>query len=165
MGTRMKGIYKGFKYTLSQIFVMKAEEREMQIGHPTDVKHLAHIGWDGHGGSSGNSAPSWMNEFKTGPDFAATSINGNSFSGPYPWSSQDFSESMRQPSPEQPETCKDSPALPELPNMKKKQKRKLKSKSTSYVSSSLWSSSARGAKSKLGFMENGGKTTDIQVSS
>ncbi|KAL0300812.1 UNVERIFIED_CONTAM: CRIB domain-containing protein RIC10 [Sesamum radiatum] len=83
MGTKMKGIYKGFKYTLSQIFVVK--EREMEIGYPTDVKHVAHIGWDG---PSGN-APTWMNEFKTGPDFAAMSI-GNSGSALSPWSSQVF---------------------------------------------------------------------------
>ena len=30
----------------------------MQIGLPTDVKHVAHIGWDG---PSVNSAPSWVN--------------------------------------------------------------------------------------------------------
>ena len=29
----------------------------MQIGFPTDVKHVAHIGWDG---PSVNSAPSWV---------------------------------------------------------------------------------------------------------
>lgn len=40
----------------------------MQIGLPTDVKHVAHIGWDGPGstnsGSSNNNnaggAPSWV---------------------------------------------------------------------------------------------------------
>ncbi|XP_022864100.1 CRIB domain-containing protein RIC6-like isoform X2 [Olea europaea var. sylvestris] len=54
MGTKMIGIYKGFKYTLSKIFVVK--EREMEIGFPTDVKHVAHIGWDG----PSSSAPSWQ---------------------------------------------------------------------------------------------------------
>ncbi|KAL7594932.1 CRIB domain-containing protein RIC10 isoform X1 [Lactuca sativa] len=61
------------------------KEREMEIGYPTDVKHAAHIGWDG----SSSSAPSWMNEFKTAPDFTATTI-GNSASGLSAWSSQDF---------------------------------------------------------------------------
>lgn len=28
----------------------------MEIGYPTDVKHVAHIGWDGQSGS----APSWV---------------------------------------------------------------------------------------------------------
>lgn len=35
------------------------KEPEMQIGYPTDVKHVAHIGWDG---PSVNS-PSWVNLF------------------------------------------------------------------------------------------------------
>ncbi|KAM0985502.1 hypothetical protein ACFX13_012984 [Malus domestica] len=34
---------------------------DIQIGFPTDVKHVGHIGWDG---PSTNSTPSWMNEFK-----------------------------------------------------------------------------------------------------
>ncbi|KAL0353234.1 UNVERIFIED_CONTAM: COBRA-like protein 7 [Sesamum angustifolium] len=40
---------------------------------------------------------SFMNNFKTGPDFAQTSI-GNSGSALSPWSSQDFGESTRQQS-------------------------------------------------------------------
>ena len=32
------------------------KEREMEIGHPTDVKHVAHIGWDGPNGTT----PSWV---------------------------------------------------------------------------------------------------------
>ncbi|XP_062220921.1 CRIB domain-containing protein RIC7-like [Phragmites australis] len=35
----------------------------MQIGNPTDVKHVAHIGWD----NASVTAPSWMNEFKATP--------------------------------------------------------------------------------------------------
>ncbi|KAJ8527213.1 hypothetical protein K7X08_029690 [Anisodus acutangulus] len=35
------------------------KEKEIQIGLPTDVKHVAHIGWDGP--STDN--PSWMKEF------------------------------------------------------------------------------------------------------
>ncbi|XP_057450299.1 CRIB domain-containing protein RIC10-like [Lotus japonicus] len=65
MATKIKGICKGFKY-ITQIFVVK--EREMDIGYPTDVKHVAHIGWDGPTGSG----PSWMNEFKTAPDFSTS---------------------------------------------------------------------------------------------
>ncbi|KEH24977.1 CRIB domain-containing protein RIC11 isoform X2 [Medicago truncatula] len=61
----IKGIYKSFKY-ISQIFVVK--EREIEIGHPTDVKHVAHIGWDGPNGNG----PSWMNGFKTAPDFSTS---------------------------------------------------------------------------------------------
>ncbi|GJN16931.1 hypothetical protein PR202_gb03960 [Eleusine coracana subsp. coracana] len=45
-------LLRGFK-NLSQIFAVydddeeEEEEREMVIGLPTDVKHVAHIGWDG----------------------------------------------------------------------------------------------------------------------
>ncbi|KAK4421319.1 CRIB domain-containing protein RIC10 [Sesamum alatum] len=154
MGTKMKGIYKGFKYTLSQIFVVK--EREMEIGYPTDVKHVAHIGWDG---PSGN-APTWMNEFKTGPDFAAMSI-GNSGSALSPWSSQDFGESMRQQS--ESDLFKDTPSA-ELPSIKKKEKRK-KSKSTSSQKSisSSSSMSSRIPKSKSKFIEGNANPTNIRV--
>ncbi|XP_062217853.1 CRIB domain-containing protein RIC7-like [Phragmites australis] len=43
--------------------VADAKEPEMQIGNPTDVKHVAHIGWD----NASVTAPSWMNEFKATP--------------------------------------------------------------------------------------------------
>lgn len=33
-----------------------AKEPEMQIGKPTDVKHVAHIGWD----NASVTAPSWV---------------------------------------------------------------------------------------------------------
>nr|CAD1830917.1 unnamed protein product [Ananas comosus var. bracteatus] len=57
----MKGLLRGLRY-ISQIFDNK--EQEMQIGYPTDVKHVAHIGWDG---PSAAAAPSWMNEFQSAP--------------------------------------------------------------------------------------------------
>ncbi|KAG2277267.1 hypothetical protein Bca52824_059822 [Brassica carinata] len=53
MSTRFKGIYqKSFK-CFSDISDEKDEE--MDIGYPTDVRHVSHIGWD----SSSSSAPSW----------------------------------------------------------------------------------------------------------
>ncbi|XP_048129170.1 CRIB domain-containing protein RIC5-like [Rhodamnia argentea] len=57
MPTKVKGLLKGLK-CISHIFENKKEE-ELQIGFPTDVKHVAHIG--GQGPSA--NAPSWMNEF------------------------------------------------------------------------------------------------------
>ncbi|MCD7467417.1 hypothetical protein HAX54_004838 [Datura stramonium] len=57
MTTKVKGLIKGFRY-ISQIFD-EEKEKEIQIGFPTDVKHVAHIGWDGP--STDN--PSWMKEF------------------------------------------------------------------------------------------------------
>ncbi|CAA2934039.1 Hypothetical predicted protein [Olea europaea subsp. europaea] len=61
MGTKIKGLLKGLRY-ISQIFE-EEKEAEMQIGNPTDVKHVAHIGWDGPSASVDN-APSWMKEYK-----------------------------------------------------------------------------------------------------
>lgn len=37
-------------------FADNEKEQDIQIGYPTDVKHVAHIGWDG---PSVNS-PSWV---------------------------------------------------------------------------------------------------------
>ncbi|XP_022146855.1 CRIB domain-containing protein RIC7-like [Momordica charantia] len=64
MGTSVKGLLKGLRY-ISQIFDEK--EPEMQIGLPTDVKHVAHIGWDGPSAGGNQNTPSWMNEFKSSP--------------------------------------------------------------------------------------------------
>ncbi|KAL6613929.1 hypothetical protein ACP70R_036199 [Stipagrostis hirtigluma subsp. patula] len=56
-------LLRGFK-NLSQIFAVydedeeEEEEREMVIGLPTDVKHVAHIGWDGST-STTTSLQSW----------------------------------------------------------------------------------------------------------
>ncbi|KAJ8765218.1 hypothetical protein K2173_011478 [Erythroxylum novogranatense] len=58
MSTKVKGLFKGLRY-FSQIFDEK--EPELQIGLPTDVKHVAHIGMDGPDASK----PSWMNEFQS----------------------------------------------------------------------------------------------------
>ncbi|CAD6246932.1 unnamed protein product [Miscanthus lutarioriparius] len=55
MAYKMKGVFKGLK-VISQIFVVK--EHQMEIGYPTDVKHVAHIGWDSPTGSA--ASPSWI---------------------------------------------------------------------------------------------------------
>ncbi|XP_026666316.1 CRIB domain-containing protein RIC7-like [Phoenix dactylifera] len=60
MGTKMKGLLKGLRY-ISQIFDTDTKEQEMQIGYPTDVKHVAHIGWDG----PSVNAPGWRNELRS----------------------------------------------------------------------------------------------------
>ncbi|CAN6479528.1 unnamed protein product [Victoria cruziana] len=70
MGTKMKGLLKGLRY-ISHIFEPNEKgEREMEIGYPTDVKHVAHIGWDG---PSVNN-PSWMSEFRSMPEFSSTPL-------------------------------------------------------------------------------------------
>ncbi|XP_076887245.1 uncharacterized protein LOC143537341 [Bidens hawaiensis] len=46
------------------------KEPEIQIGAPTDVKHVAHIGCDG----PSSSAPTWMNEFQGSSDGTSDSM-------------------------------------------------------------------------------------------
>lgn len=36
------------------------KEKDIQIGFPTDVKHVAHIGWDG---PSTDNNPSWVKNY------------------------------------------------------------------------------------------------------
>ncbi|CAA7015329.1 unnamed protein product [Microthlaspi erraticum] len=59
MGTTVKGLLKGLRY-ITQIFDEDKDQHGMQIGFPTDVKHVAHIGSDGPAAN----APSWMSDFK-----------------------------------------------------------------------------------------------------
>ncbi|CAK8570681.1 unnamed protein product [Lathyrus sativus] len=80
MSTKVKGLLKGLRY-ISQIFDEK--EDEIQIGFPTDVKHVAHIGSD----DPSANAPSWMNEYKgTNPsgtiDVTETHEDNNKSSNP-----------------------------------------------------------------------------------
>jgi hypothetical protein len=67
---------RGFK-NLSQIFAVydtdeEEEEREMVIGLPTDVKHVAHIGWDGSTNTT-SSLRSWNRAAPTSASAASTS--------------------------------------------------------------------------------------------
>ncbi|XP_020263793.1 CRIB domain-containing protein RIC6-like [Asparagus officinalis] len=55
------GLRKGLKY-ISNIFEQE-KEQEMVIGHPTDVKHVAHIGFDGPAVNN----PTWMTEYHSAP--------------------------------------------------------------------------------------------------
>ncbi|CAN8311178.1 unnamed protein product [Cochlearia groenlandica] len=66
----MKSLLKGLRY-VSQIFENE-KEPEMKIGTPTDVKHVAHIGWDG--GSVNQSSPSWMNDFNASGGFSSAPL-------------------------------------------------------------------------------------------
>ncbi|XP_031483520.1 CRIB domain-containing protein RIC7-like [Nymphaea colorata] len=67
MGTKMKGLLKGLRY-ISQIFEPNCKEHEMEIGYPTDVKHVAHIGWDG----ASVNTPSWMKKFGSASDLPSS---------------------------------------------------------------------------------------------
>ncbi|KAJ4805841.1 ROP-interactive CRIB motif-containing protein 5 [Rhynchospora pubera] len=62
MGAIMKkNILRPIQF-ISKIFDAK-EEEELQIGLPTDVKHLAHIGF--HGPET--TGPSWMDQYHSAP--------------------------------------------------------------------------------------------------
>ncbi|KAI7743980.1 hypothetical protein M8C21_001747 [Ambrosia artemisiifolia] len=61
MGAKVKDFLKGFK-NISNIFDDDDDEPEIQIGMPTDVKHVSHIGADGPAAES----PSWMKGFDGG---------------------------------------------------------------------------------------------------
>ncbi|KAJ6693756.1 hypothetical protein OIU85_004526 [Salix viminalis] len=50
---------KGFK-NFPQLFAYKEEIKEMEIGSPTDVKHVTHIGWDAAAPTS-NPVHGWDN--------------------------------------------------------------------------------------------------------
>ncbi|KAK8541820.1 hypothetical protein V6N12_014443 [Hibiscus sabdariffa] len=67
VSTGFRKLFKSFK-TFSQLFVYKEEmedsEEEMEIGLPTDVKHVAHVGLDESSASSpSTSMGSWDNLF------------------------------------------------------------------------------------------------------
>ena len=70
---KMKGLLKGLRL-ISQIFDSNEKQPEIEIGNPTDVKHVAHIGSDG----PIENSPSWMNKFKSVPGLSSsTPININ----------------------------------------------------------------------------------------
>lgn len=148
MTTKIKGICKGsFKY-ISQIFVVK--EREMEIGLPTDVKHVAHIGWDGPDGTT----PSWMSEFGTGSEVAVGSMGSVGGSREQTWTSQDFERTFGR----QTSTAKLSNFPPtNTPSIPKKPRRKKNKSSNSSPKSSSTRSSSRSSKSRsmLGESEEG----------
>ncbi|KAK4418417.1 CRIB domain-containing protein RIC6 [Sesamum alatum] len=90
MSTKVKGLFKGLRY-ISQIFE-EDKDQEMQIGLPTDVKHVAHIGWDG----PSVDAPSWMKEFKSAP----LELNGETRDDPdIKWVSEDRKSNRTTDSP------------------------------------------------------------------
>ncbi|XP_074298382.1 CRIB domain-containing protein RIC10-like [Silene latifolia] len=136
--TKIKGICKGsFKY-ISHLFVVK--ERELEIGSPTDVKHVAHIGWN----SPDSTSPSWMNEFKAGSDMAVTSIGSIGGSNDPTWSSHDFEHTLGR----QQSSAKLSNFPPaNMPSIPDKQTRK-KNRSSSSTPKTSSARSSRSSKHK-----------------
>ena len=120
------------------------KEKEIEIGYPTDIKHVAHIGWDGPNGNG----PSWMNEFKTAPDFS-TSIGSlsekrdpNSMAVSTSKLNQDFEDPTRsKPTPIMYEGNISSSGVTQ--NVPKKSKRKKTKSNSSPKSSSKQSRASR----------------------
>ncbi|KAK7345748.1 hypothetical protein VNO77_16359 [Canavalia gladiata] len=133
-GNKVKGFLKGFRY-ISQIFE-NDKDQDIQIGYPTDVKHVAHIGWDG---PSVNS-PSWMNEFKSSPGFASPPVNGGQENG------VKWAEGVKRDLPELPKASRrgvttDSPTREK--SEKTRQPRKSSNKSSQLKDSSDGSNSTQ----------------------
>lgn len=119
LATKMKGIFKGFKF-ISQIFVFK--EPEMVIGYPTDVKHVAHIGY-----SSSSNIPSWMAEFNTASDFSSGVLEE---SRGLSWASHEFDQPngfQSSPGKFSDKSCPDAERVPK----KKRKKNRFASSSSS----------------------------------
>ncbi|CAN6203737.1 unnamed protein product [Urochloa humidicola] len=99
MSTKMKkGILKPFRYISN---MMDGKEPEMQIGFPTDVKHVAHIGWDGPGSTNNTTttttnnnaggAPSWMKDYHSAPlDSSSFRSESGGTAAANPWASQEI---------------------------------------------------------------------------
>ncbi|CAN6193457.1 unnamed protein product [Urochloa humidicola] len=90
MAISIKGIFRGLKI-IAQIFTVQ-REHEIEIGYPTDVRHVSHIGF----GASG-SCPSWMNEFRgveeiPAPEAGGESISSAAQSSQISWASLDLEQ-------------------------------------------------------------------------
>jgi hypothetical protein len=142
MSIKMKGLVKSIKL-LSQIFVYK-DQHEMEIGFPTDVQHVAHIGWDGQNANN----PRWMEELKTSSDFSTGSFADSRETS---WASQGKHTDFDQP--------KDIPSFgifseatcpPDIPKAPKKIKKK-KTRPPTSPSSSTSARSSRSSKSRTSF--------------
>ncbi|PVH47344.1 hypothetical protein PAHAL_4G041800 [Panicum hallii] len=87
MAMTIKGIFRGLKI-IAQIFTVQ-REHEIEIGYPTDVRYVSHIGF----GASG-SCPSWMSEFRVEEVAAAAgggaSVSSAAQSRQASWASLDF---------------------------------------------------------------------------
>ncbi|KAK1428421.1 hypothetical protein QVD17_17255 [Tagetes erecta] len=79
---KVKGLLKGLRY-ISLVFE-EEKKQEIQIGAPTDVKHVAHFGCDG----SAEDSPSWMRGYGT-PGHCQSGSSNVSESDGSDWVSED----------------------------------------------------------------------------
>ncbi|KAJ3693625.1 hypothetical protein LUZ60_009105 [Juncus effusus] len=164
MATKLKGVFKGLKF-ISQIFVVKENSNGMEIGSPTDVKHVAHIGWESPTGpGSSCPSPSWMGDYKASTDFSSLGTVGHSreTSRETSWASQDFDQ-PRDISPYGifPENNNSEVPTPAIPKPPKKQRRKKSKSKASSPSSSARSS--RSSRSKDSFSSAIEDVNDIRI--
>ncbi|XP_078176449.1 CRIB domain-containing protein RIC10-like [Carex rostrata] len=151
MSTKLKGVFKGLKL-ISQIFVVKESSNNIEIGHPTDVKHVAHIGWESPTGPS--SSPSWLGDYSS---TMGTPSNSRDVSRETSWTSQDFEQSrdgsvyslFSDTACSEPVPCPDIPKPP-----KNTRRKKSKSKANSPASSARSSRSSRSKESFSTTVEN-----------
>ncbi|CAD5196308.1 unnamed protein product [Musa acuminata subsp. malaccensis] len=154
MACKMKGLLKGIKY-ITHIFVHK--EHEMEIGYPTDVKHVAHIGFDN---------PFWMDEFKSASDFSGSLSNYESAHSSWSLSLHDLLTIVAADfdRPRELQTASAMfmdhrlPRIPKAPRSKTKQKKK-KNKVASPTSSARSSRSSTSRPSYFTAIEDGGEIT------
>ncbi|KAI3829775.1 hypothetical protein L1987_03903 [Smallanthus sonchifolius] len=86
---KVKGLLKGLRY-ISQVFE-EEKKQEIQIGGPTDVKHVAHFGCDG----SAQESPSWMRGFGIPAQCQSASSNESEAPSDGPeWVSEDTGQRM-----------------------------------------------------------------------
>ncbi|KAE8714914.1 putative COBRA-like protein 10 precursor [Hibiscus syriacus] len=116
----------------------------MEIGNPTDIKHVAHIGCD----HSSTIAPSWMNEFKTGPGETTKSTGKTRVSHPTTLSTPSSHQSMESKATIE---MKRNRSCMDLPNVTMKRKRR--KKSTSIAESSSTKSQRRLSKTNATSLE------------
>ncbi|EES04566.1 hypothetical protein BDA96_04G055600 [Sorghum bicolor] len=133
MAIKMKGIFKGLKI-FSQMFVHK--EHEMEIGYPTDVKHVAHIGL-----GTSDTSPSWMAEFKGTDDLSAGSVSTAAQSRQTSWASADFEQPRSMLPIEMFQDSRPGQENPDMARGQRKAKRKKKNRASSPASSARSSSS------------------------
>lgn len=87
MAMTMKSFFKGLK-TISQIFAHREHEMEMEIGNPTDVRHLSHVGL-----GTADACPSWMSEYRgMDQELSAGSVLQSRHTS---WASLDFEQTPR----------------------------------------------------------------------
>lgn len=143
MAIKMKGIFKGLKI-ISQLFALH-KEHEMEIGYPTDVRHVSHIGL-----GTTDTCPSWMSEFRELEELSAGSMSSVAQSRQTSWASLDFEQPPRATLPIEfyPDSSgQEATSFPDIPRARgpkaKDARRKKKPRASSSPSSSARSSSSR----------------------